>query len=200
MNFISTFEELNKLYEEAKDAKQANEKSEDVVEEACDKEALTEAAEDDVIEIEDEAAEVEAAVDEPELYDDTEEELEPKQVIMECDKCGALVLRDEDAVIVDEESGLANVEDECEFCEEASGYKIVGVVAPYEPEEAEAVVEDLADWYRKKFDRPASISTQQNWEDELNDDSISMERRKHLERKFAQQRDWEERHPDKEVK
>ena len=63
----------------------------------------------------------------------------------------------------------------------------------------ENLEEDLADWYRKKFDRPASISTQQAWEDELNGEmgEISDKRRKHLERKFAQQRDWEERHPDK---
>jgi hypothetical protein len=59
--------------------------------------------------------------------------------------------------------------------------------------------EDLADWYRKTFDRPASTATQQAWEDELNGEmgEISDERRKHLERKFQQQRDWEERHPDK---
>ena len=63
----------------------------------------------------------------------------------------------------------------------------------------EDLLEDLADWYRKKFDKPASISTQQAWEDELNGEmgEISDKRRKHLERKFAQQRDWEERHPDK---
>lgn len=63
----------------------------------------------------------------------------------------------------------------------------------------ENLEEDLADWYRKKFDRPASTATQQAWEDELNGEmgEISDKRRKHLERKFAQQRDWEERHPDK---
>lgn len=63
----------------------------------------------------------------------------------------------------------------------------------------ENLEEDLADWYRKKFDRPASTATQQAWEDELNGEmgEISDKRRKHLERKFQQQRDWEERHPDK---
>ena len=60
----------------------------------------------------------------------------------------------------------------------------------------ENLEEDLADWYRKKFDRPASIATQQAWEDELNGEmgEISDARRAHLERKFAQQRDWEKRH------
>ena len=63
----------------------------------------------------------------------------------------------------------------------------------------EPIAEDLADWYRKKFDKPASTATQQAWEDELNGEmgEISDKRRKHLERKFQQQRDWEERHPDK---
>lgn len=56
--------------------------------------------------------------------------------------------------------------------------------------------EDLADWYRKTFDKPASTKTQQAWEDELNGEfgEISDKRRNHLERKFAQQRDWEARH------
>ena len=63
----------------------------------------------------------------------------------------------------------------------------------------EDLLEDLADWYRKKFDKPASTATQQAWEDELNGEmgEISDKRRKHLERKFQQQRDWEKRHPDK---
>ena len=57
--------------------------------------------------------------------------------------------------------------------------------------------EDIGDWYRRKFDKPASISTQQRWEDELNGEfgEISDERRRELEKKFEQQRDWERRHP-----
>jgi hypothetical protein len=198
-NFISTFDELNKLYEEVK------------VEEAC-KEELTEAAEEEI-------PEEEAPVEEP-IAD------EPRQLICECDKCGALVIKDEADIVIDEESDLVNVEDECQFCEEAKGFKIVGVVAPYEaveeapvdeaPEapiedeeifeesvepavekvedEEDVIDEDLADVFRKTFDKPASIKTQQAWEDELNDDSISPERRTELEKKFAQQRDWEARH------
>lgn len=224
MNFISTFDELNKLYEEADTKK---------VEEA-DKEELTEAAEDEEIEIvDDETAVEEVPAEEPAI------EEEPRQVICECDKCGALVIKDEADIVVDEESDLVNVEDECQFCEEAKGFKIIGVVAPYEVaveeepaeeivdeslnnsellkeiektnelktehesenltlnEEAEDIIdEDLADVYRKKFDKPASTKTQQAWEDELNGEmgEISDKRRKHLEKKFAQQRDWEARH------
>lgn len=218
MNFISAFDELNKLYEEATLEKKPNkangvlsDKDTDEVTSGATQEVdngeqskgdgtnkLTEAEEE--IPVDEEPVEEVPAEDSP--VDDTAEEDEiedePKQVICECDKCGALVIVDEADVVVDEESDLVNVEDECKFCEEKAGFKIVGIVAPYNPDEIDMVTEDLADWYRKKFDKPASISAQQSWEDELNGEcgEISDKRRKHLERKFAQQRDWEARHPE----
>ena len=85
-------------------------------------------------------AEVPADDEEIEIIDD-----EPKQVICECDKCGALVIKAEADIIVDEETDLANVEDECQFCEEAKGFKIVGVVAPYEPVDATEAEADVVD-------------------------------------------------------
>ena len=71
---------------------------------------------------------------------ESEEEVEveeeaPKQLVLECSKCGALILKDETDVQVDEGTDLANVEEECKFCEEAKGYKVVGTLAPYEAEE-----------------------------------------------------------------
>jgi hypothetical protein len=217
-NFTSVFEELSKLYEEeVREEVVAEEK----VKEACTEE-LTEAADDEIPVDEDPADEVPA--EEPAAED------EPRQVICECGKCGALVIKDEADIVVDEETDLVSVEEECQFCEEAKGYKIVGVVAPYEiveeeaadadevpvddempveesvetPVEAaeDAIDEDLADLYRKTFDKPASIRTQQAWEDELNGEmgEISDKRRKHLEKKFAQQREWEANHPGEEVK
>lgn len=212
MNFISTFDELNKLYEEMPAAKEEDEKLEDTIEEACTKEELTEAAEDEEIEIvDDEVADEEVPAEEPAVDE------EPKQVILECDKCGALVIIDEADIKVDEESDLVNVKDKCKFCEEKEGYKIVGSVLPYEtvvdPVEVEEPVEDevfeddiieedFADLARKVFDKPASIKTQQHWEDALNGEcgEISDKRRAELEKKFAQQRDWEARHPGEEVK
>jgi hypothetical protein len=137
MNFISTFDELSKLYEEA--AAEEVAKKGEKVEEAC-KEELTEAADEEVFE--DEVPVEEVPVEEPVVED------EPRQVICECDKCGALVIKDEADIVVDEESDLVNVEDECKFCEEAKGFKIVGVVAPYEVAEevpAESEVEEVVD-------------------------------------------------------
>lgn len=141
MNFISTFEELNKLYEEATPKATEEVVEESAVEEACTKKALTEAAEDEEIEITDEETPVEA---EP-VEDSAEEpvvEDEPRQLILECDKCGALVIKSEADVVADEESGLVNVDDKCAFCEETAGYTIIGVVVPYEEAEVEEPVEE----------------------------------------------------------
>lgn len=62
---------------------------------------------------------------------------EPKQVVLECSKCGALVIKDEADVTVDAETDLANVDEACQYCEETEGYKIVGAVVPYAVESAE---------------------------------------------------------------
>lgn len=100
---------------------------------------LEEATEDE-IPVDEEPVE-EAPADEEvdiEVVDD-----ENRQVICECDKCGALVIKDEADIVVDEETDLVNVEDECQFCEEAKGFKIIGVVAPYEVAEEPAPVEEI---------------------------------------------------------
>ena len=134
MNFQTILEELDRLYEElpAKETtkKEIDEVEESEVVEACDKKSLTEEADDEEIEIVDDEApeeEPEEEVEEPAV-----EEEEARQLILECDNCGALVIRAEADVKVDEETDLANVGDVCEFCEESVGSKIVGVVAPYE--------------------------------------------------------------------
>jgi hypothetical protein len=326
MNFISTFEELEKLYEEADTKKPGRQKRTAIKERLYDDEAplgrgelypsgtrtkADYARSDDVPgwwfqqggtvdewrkRVSGKKESLEEAVDDEEIEvvdDEAVEDTEPKQTIIECSKCGALVIVDE--VTVDEESDLVNTKDECKFCEEKEGYKIIGSVVPYETAEddeqldeafgankedvrwseikdkhdfqlvtladikkgdrvvvgtkatakgsledrdyvqyvtkvtsdefnSSAVVlvfsgpryykapadakcfkivkakkkmsEDIADVARKVFDKPASAETQQAWEDELNGEmgEISDKRRAHLEKKFAQQRDWEARH------
>lgn len=102
-------------------------------EEACTKEALTEATDDEEIEIVDDEIVDEAPVEEVPVEEPAEDE--PKQLIIECGNCGALAIKDEADIVADEESELVNLEDKCEFCEETKGYKIIGTVLPYTPEE-----------------------------------------------------------------
>lgn len=191
MNFISAFNELEKLYEEAT-PKVVNKKVDDlfavmngdqqvfagtkeecenwledrkspattmpgrfkivqgaevpVVKEACAKEELTEAADDEEIEIVDDEPVEEVPVDEAPADEEVDAEVvddENRQVVIECDKCGALVIINEADLVVDEKTDLVNVDTECKFCEETAGYKIVGSVVPYDSAKDE--VEDSVD-------------------------------------------------------
>lgn len=116
MNFQTMLEELDRIYEEADSDTKDVEDIEDTMVEAVDDDMPTEEA-------------------------PTEESTpeEAKRVILECGNCGALVIKEEQDVVVDEETDLANVDEECQYCEETAGYKIVGSVIPYEA----ATTEDL---------------------------------------------------------
>jgi hypothetical protein len=152
MNFQSILEELDRLYEElpAKETEQEKESESnveaveqedvEVTTEACAK-SLTEADDEEVViddePIVDDEAEAGAEADEQPVE-------EAASLILECSKCGALVIKAESDVTVDDETDLANITDECQFCEEAAGYTIVGAVAPYEST-AEADAEEASD-------------------------------------------------------
>ena len=76
------------------------------------------------------------------VFDDeaeTEEELEDSyvgKVIIDCCVCHSLIYKAPDEVIIDEETDLANVDEECPYCHSTGdGYKVVGEVAPYNPVE-----------------------------------------------------------------
>lgn len=123
MNFISAFDELDKLYE------------------SVDIDQLKEDIDEEVVEEAEEAATEEAS---EEAEEEVEEEVVNKPIVLECVKCGALVIKDESEVTIDEESDLANVGEECAYCEESEGFKAIGTFEPYvvETVEDEAPEED----------------------------------------------------------
>lgn len=153
MNFISTFEELDKLYEgetkkKAVCAKGCTKDTGSDIEEGVLGTALAVGA----------GAMAGTALGNA-LSEDTEEDFAeeeaPRRVIIECDKCGALVIKAEAAIVADEESDLVNMEDACQYCEATEGYKILGTLVPYEAdevdsEEAEVVEEGLFDFGKRK--------------------------------------------------
>lgn len=175
MNFTSVLEELNRLYEElpAKEAEQerkvesnveaAEQEAVEVTTEACAK-SLTEADDEEVFiddePIVDDEAEAEVEVDTTEKTEADEQSIEEAvSLILECSKCGALAIKAESDVTVDDKTDLANITDECQFCEEAAGYIIVGTVAPYESateedaeetsDEGEIIEEGIFDKFKK---------------------------------------------------
>ena len=152
MSFQSFLEELDRLYEED------TTKAEDVVEE----ETIDEVTEDPEVEIYDDADD-----DIIEIEDDTEDEEQAPadaQLVLECSNCGAIIIKAEVDVKVDSETDLANIEDECKYCEEADGYKIIGTFSPcaqdVSDDEDEVAEEGISD-----VDAP-SADTKANNDDE----------------------------------
>lgn len=179
MNFQTILEELDRLYEE--DLKKAK-KEEVEVEEGilgaiptaavAVANALTEGEQDNL-----EESVVDAAVagakagsgiigaaiseltesDEEEVAEEEvaedEADLEEVKLVLECSKCGGLVIKAEPDIVIDEETDLADIEEICKYCEEANGYVIVGTLAPYaaevpveeEPAEEEVPAEEMPD-------------------------------------------------------
>lgn len=144
MTFQTILEELNRLYEAdeletAVEEEEATEEADKVITESADNED----ADAEEIEIEEDVTTEEPVAD------------EPKQVILECANCGALVIKDAQDVTADGESDLVNMDEACQYCEESAGYKIVGAVAPYEvaeeaTEEAPELEEGITDIFKSK--------------------------------------------------
>ena len=137
MNFQTILEELDRLYEEDK-AKAEENVTEEVAEEAVVTEQLTEAA-DDAEAVEADEEEIEIVDDEPAAEEEVVEA--EAQFVLECAKCGGLMIKAEADVNADEESGLANMDDACQYCEATDGYKVIGTMVPFEVVEAEEVEE-----------------------------------------------------------
>lgn len=76
---------------------------------------------------------------------ETEDELKDSyigNVILECAVCKTKIYKDPKDVVVDEEEGLANMDEECPYCFNTSGYKVIGQVAPYSEVDAKSTEED----------------------------------------------------------
>lgn len=135
MNFHTILEELNNLYEE----KKASEFSFDF-----DSEADAEVDfEQDKYGIDAAGATADSTVDsttdKDEFEDDAEIEIEDeeRQLVLECENCGTLVVKSEDKVKIDEDTDLADVNVKCKSCKKSEGYKIIGVMTPYESDSDE---------------------------------------------------------------
>jgi aspartate carbamoyltransferase regulatory subunit len=119
MNLFSAFDKLDKLYESAEKPEETN------VEQEV-------AAADDKIEIE--------IVDDEEV-DDASTEKEPSdvdaQLVLACSKCGGIIVKPEADANVAEDTGIANIDEACQYCENTEGYKVLGIMTPYGAEEAE---------------------------------------------------------------
>lgn len=73
----------------------------------------------------------------------TEEELQDSyigDVILDCVICQSKIYKKPEEVVISEDGDLANVGDECPYCQSSDGYKIIGEVAPYSKTEVDVEV------------------------------------------------------------
>lgn len=69
---------------------------------------------------------------------ETEEELQDTYIgkaILDCVVCQSKIYKDPEEVVINEEEDMANVGEICPYCQSSDGYKIIGQVAAYKPEE-----------------------------------------------------------------
>lgn len=81
---------------------------------------------------------------EAETFDDVKESYIGK-VILNCGVCQSKFYKDKEDIVIDEETQLANVGEECPYCTSADGFEIVGQVAEYCPDCVEGEHDDHTD-------------------------------------------------------
>ena len=77
---------------------------------------------------------------------ETEEELEKDYIgkaILQCEICQSMIYKNPDEVIIDEEAGLANIDEACPFCQSQDGFKVIGEIKEFcDDEECEKHPDD----------------------------------------------------------
>ena len=79
---------------------------------------------------------------------ETEEELQDTYIgkaILDCVVCQSKIYKDPEEVVINEEEDMANVGEICPYCQSSDGYKIIGQVAAYKPEEETEVEAETAE-------------------------------------------------------
>ena len=105
---------------------------------------------------------------EAETFDDVKESYISK-VILSCGVCQSKFYKDKEDIVIDEETQLANVGEECPYCTSADGFEIVGQVAEYCPDCAEGEHDDHTD-DDEDDDEDAEVEVDVSEEEDLQED------------------------------
>ena len=103
----------------------------------------------------------------------TEEEIKDSyvgDVILDCKICHSKLYKSPDEVKIDEEAGLANIDEECPFCYSTDGYEIIGMVAPYGEEETEEEVEVEVEPEEEKVEVEETSEVEESLKEDIGQD------------------------------
>lgn len=104
---------------------------------------------------------------EAETFDDVKESYIGK-IILNCGVCQSKFYKDKEDIVIDEETQLANVGEECPYCTSADGFEIVGQVAEYCSDCAEGEHDDHTD--DEDDDEDAEVEVDVSEEEDLQED------------------------------
>lgn len=120
----------------------------------------------------------------------TKEDLEDSyvgKVIIDCCVCHSLIYKNADEVVVDEESDLANTDEECPYCHSTGdGYKVVGEVAPFKPEEEVKVEVEKKEDTEDDFSDEEGISDDKSDDDDKDDEKNESIRRRRVVKRVSE--------------
>ena len=91
------------------------------------------------------------------------------KAILECEVCHSLIYKDKDEIKIDDESQLANIDEECPYCFSTNGYKIVGQVEPFEEESEKDDVDVEVDGEDVDIESEEEDDDEDDDEDEVNE-------------------------------
>lgn len=89
---------------------------------------------------------------------DTEDELQDTyigKVILHCPVCNSMIYKDMEDIVKDDVEELVNIGEECPYCYTSEGFKVIGIVSPFEEtseeenEPEEQVDEELTEEFEK---------------------------------------------------
>lgn len=98
------------------------------------------------------------------------------KVIIECECCHSKFYKEPEEVIIDSETQLANIEEECPFCNATMGYTVIGKIEPFDEEEpTEDEVEIEVDDEVVEPEEPAEEEVDEVPEEEIEDEEETEE-------------------------
>lgn len=98
------------------------------------------------------------------------------KVIIECECCHSKFYKEPEDVIIDSETQLANIEEECPFCNATMGYTVIGKIEPFDEEEpTEEEVEIEVDDEVVEPEEPAEEEVDEVPEEEVEDEEEEVE-------------------------
>ena len=79
---------------------------------------------------------------------ETEDELEDTyigKVILHCPVCNSMIYKDLEDIVKDDVEELVNIGEECPYCYTSEGFKVIGIVSPFEEEQEEEQEDETED-------------------------------------------------------